>query len=122
MYLPRVIEYNSYCNEARDKYLQIANYLGLGGEDNNKKIESLTNLIVGLNRDLGIPCCIKKLNANGEESENGFISEQEFLSRVDAIAENALADACTLSNPRTPTKQDLVKILKCCYYGEKYTE
>ena len=119
MYLPRVIEYNAKNEYARAKYLLICKYLGLGGEDNNQKIESLVNLIVGLNRDLQIPTCIKECGVNGEVVENGFVSEQEFLNRVEGIAENALVDACTLSNPRSVTKQDLIEILKCCYYGKR---
>ena len=117
MYLPRVIEYNAKDEYARARYLLICKYLGLGGEDNNQKIQSLVNLVVGLTRDLQIAPCISKCGVNGEIVEEGFVSEQEFLSRVDAIAENALLDACTLSNPRKPTKQVLVEILKCCYYG-----
>lgn len=119
MYLPRVIEYNAKTDFAREKYLLICKYLGLGGEDNNQKIQSLINLIEGLCNDMQMPTCIKNCGINGEATERGFVTEQEFLSRLDSIAENALLDACTLSNPRKPTKQDLIEILKCCYYGKR---
>ena len=29
---------------------------------------------------------------------------------------NAIADACTGSNPRQPTQEEMEKLLKCCYY------
>jgi len=119
MYLPRVIEYNAKNEYAREKYLLLCKYLGLGGEDHNQKIQSLINLIVGLCEDMGIPTCIKHCGVNGEVVKQGFVSEEEFLSRVDDIAENAFNDACTLSNPRKTSKEDLVEILKCCYYGKK---
>ena len=119
MYLPRIIEFNSKNPYAREKYLLICKFLGLGGEDNSQKIQSLINLIVGLCRDLQMPLCIKECGVNGEVVKEGFVSEKEFLSRVDSIAENALLDACTLSNPRKPNKQEMIEILKCCYYGNK---
>ena len=74
---------------------------------------------MGLCEDMGIPTCIKHCGVNGEVVKQGFVSEEEFLSRVDSIAENAFNDACTLSNPRKTSKEDLVEILKWCYYGKK---
>ena len=32
------------------------------------------------------------------------------------IAKNAIADACTGSNPRQPSQEEMEKLLKCCYY------
>ena len=32
------------------------------------------------------------------------------------IAKNAVADACTGSNPRQPSVEEMEKLLKCCYY------
>ena len=29
---------------------------------------------------------------------------------------NAILDACTGSNPRQPSQEEMEKLLKCCYY------
>ena len=49
-------------------------------------------------------------------AENGFVPENVFLERLHDIAVNALGDACTGSNPRQPSVEEMEKLLKCCYY------
>ena len=60
------------------------------------------------------------------EEEQGWVQEAANLARMaqreiaieneqkllDKMADAALADACTPSNPRTPTKEDIMKIYK----------
>ena len=48
--------------------------------------------------------------------EQGFVPESVFLERLPEIARNAIADACTGSNPRQPSQEEMEKLLKCCYY------
>ncbi|MBQ9420645.1 MAG: butanol dehydrogenase, partial [Lachnospiraceae bacterium] len=36
--------------------------------------------------------------------------------RLPGIAERAIGDACTGSNPRQPSQEEMEKLLKCCYY------
>ena len=40
----------------------------------------------------------------------------ELISRLHDIAVNAIGDACTGSNPRQPSVEEMEKLLKCCYY------
>ena len=42
--------------------------------------------------------------------------ENVFLERLPEIAKNAIADACTGSNPRQPSQEEMEALLKCCYY------
>ena len=42
--------------------------------------------------------------------------EDVFLQRLPEIAKNAIADACTGSNPRQPSQEEMEKLFKCCYY------
>ena len=49
------------------------------------------------------------------------MDESLFKSTVDFVAENAIKDPCTGSNPRVPTVEDLKKILECAYYGVDVT-
>ena len=40
------------------------------------------------------------------------VSYAEYESKLDAMAEAALLDRCTKTNPRVPTKADVIEILK----------
>ena len=44
------------------------------------------------------------------------VKEDEFLEKLPDIAANAILDACTGSNPRQPSQEEMEKLLKCCYY------
>ena len=39
-----------------------------------------------------------------------------IMAALPEIAKNAIADACTGSNPRQPSQEEMEKLLKCCYY------
>ena len=43
---------------------------------------------------------------------------KEFMDKLPTVAELAIGDACTGSNPRIPTQEEMEKLLKACYYGE----
>ena len=40
------------------------------------------------------------------------ITEEEYLSHVEAMAQAALLDGCTATNPRVPTKAEIIEIYK----------
>ena len=42
-----------------------------------------------------------------------------FLSRLPEIDKNALGDACTGSNPRQPSQEEMEKLLLACYYDRE---
>ena len=48
--------------------------------------------------------------------EGGIIDEKEFNDKLATVAELAVGDACTGSNPRQPSQEEMEKLLKCCYY------
>lgn len=116
MYLPKVIAFNVRDERAAERYGVIAGEIGLPGESDPEKIESLIELIRKMNVELSIPPCISCYGADGLPAERGFVSEKVFLERLPQIAENAVADACTGSNPRQPTVEEMERLLKCCYY------
>ena len=109
MYLPKVIKYNSKNPEAAKRYAEIAIAAGLTGETTEELVEALIQKIRAYNVSLNIPSCIK-------EYENGMVPEDEFLEKLPRVAELAIGDACTGSNPRIPTQEEMEKLLKCCYY------
>ena len=116
MYLPKVIAFNAKDPVAKKRYGVIADYMGLKGKNDDEKVAALIAYIRKMNDDLNIPHCIKNYGADSFPCEQGFVPEKVFLERVHDIAVNALADACTGSNPRQPSVEEMEKLLKCCYY------
>ncbi len=116
MYLPKVIAFNAKNDEARARYAAIADAMGLGGDSDTAKVKSLIAFLRGMNDALNIPQCIQHYGADSLPCEQGFVPESVFLERLPSIAENAIADACTGSNPRIPTQEEMEKLLRACYY------
>ena len=116
MYLPKVIRFNAKDPAAAKRYAYIADFMGLGGNTEEEKIELLIQALRSMNDDLNIPHCIQHYGEGGLPAETGIVPEEEFLSKVHDIAANALLDACTGSNPRQPSQEEMEKLLKCCYY------
>lgn len=104
IYLPYVIKFNAKTAAAR--YAEIARHLGITGTD-EECVNALCAKIDEYNVNLSIPKNLKEFGIN----------EEEFLEKVDAIAELAVGDACTGSNPRTISPEEMSKLLKCTYYG-----
>ncbi len=116
MYLPKVIAFNAKDERAAERYAFIADYLGLGGETRDEKIAALIAFVRSLNDKLNIPHGIKFYGADSYPTEQGFVPEHVFLERLPQIAKEAIGDACTGSNPRQPSQEEMEKLLKCCYY------
>jgi len=105
MYLPKVIKFNAVNPEAKTRYEEIASFLGL-----EPTVEALIAHLLKMNTELNIPTCIK-------EYEGSIIDEKEFLEKLDKVATLAVGDACTGSNPREITPEQMAKLLKACYYN-----
>ncbi len=116
MYLPKVIAFNAKDPEAKKRYGEIADFMQLGGANDDEKVELLIKHLRGMNDALNIPQCIKHYGADSYPCEQGFVPEDVFLAKLHDIAVNAIADACTGSNPRQPSVEEMEKLLKCCYY------
>lgn len=116
MYLPKVIAYNAKDETAKKRYGVIADYMHLGGENDDEKVALLIKYLRGMNDALNIPHSINHYGADGLPAEVGFVPEDVFLERLPEIAKNAIADACTGSNPRIPTQEEMENLLKACYY------
>ena len=116
MYLPKVIAFNAKDPTALKRYGQIADFMGLGGSSDEEKVQLLIAYLRKMNDELKIPHCIKNYGADSYPVEQGFVPEDVFLERLPEIAKNAIGDACTGSNPRQPSQEEMEKLLKCCYY------
>ena len=116
MYLPKVIAFNAKNETARKRYGQIADHMSLGGSNDEEKVALLINHLRQMSEELNIPHCIKNYGADSYPCEQGFVPEEVFLEKLPEIAALAIGDACTGSNPRIPTQEEMEKLLKCCYY------
>ena len=116
MYLPKVIRFNAKDAAAAERYAEIADCIKLGGNTTDEKIDNLITLLRNMNDDLNIPHCIRNYGEGGLPADTGIVPEDEFLEKLHDIAANAILDACTGSNPRQPSQEEMEKLLKCCYY------
>lgn len=107
IYLPYVIKYNAKDAVAASRYAEIARRMGLAGTSEKALINSLCEKIDAFNVTLSIP---KSLKAFG-------INEAEFKEKIAKIAELAVGDACTGSNPRAIDPAAMEKLFICTYYG-----
>ncbi len=117
--LPYVIKYNASLPskfsafpkyesfKADKKYAELAEIIGKSGSTAEESINNLIDAVTLLNKNLNIPTSLKELG----------ISEEEFLSKVDALSEIAHEDQCTGTNPRYPLISEIKDIYLKCYYG-----
>ncbi|XVG96634.1 iron-containing alcohol dehydrogenase [Eubacteriales bacterium KG127] len=116
MYLPKVIAFNAKDQTAKKRYGIIADYMHLGGSNDDEKVQLLIKFCRDMNDKLNIPHCIKNYGSDSYPTERGFVPEEVFLERLPQIAKLAIEDACTGSNPRIPTQEEMEKLLKAAYY------
>ncbi len=108
--LPHVIEFNAdykpgyykeESNETAVRYAEIAKKLGLQASNTKNGVRSLVQAIKQLQKQLGMPQTLQECNVD-------LSSLKEMKAE---IAEGALKDGCTVTNPRIPSANDVVKIL-----------
>lgn len=109
MYLPKVIKFNSKEPESMARYADIARFIGLAGDSDEALTDALIAEIKEMNKKLNIAPCIKLY-------EGGIIDEKEFNEKLATVAELAVGDACTGSNPRAIDPEQMAKLLTCCFY------
>ncbi|WP_035293837.1 iron-containing alcohol dehydrogenase [Clostridium sp. KNHs214] len=107
IFLPYVIDFNKKaCGE---RYAKIAKRLGLGGTTQDELIDSLTDMIREMNKKMNIPLTMKEYG----------VTEADFKANLEFISENAVADACTSSNPRAISVDEMKKVFEATFYGNK---
>lgn len=117
MYLGKVIQFNARDARAKTRYAFIAKeILHLEGNTEDELVEALVQKIRDINDALNIPQGIKNYGEGGTKSETSIIDEKEFFEKAPEVARLAIKDACTLSNPRKPTQEEMEQLLKCVYF------
>ncbi|OVE66604.1 bifunctional acetaldehyde-CoA/alcohol dehydrogenase [Clostridium diolis] len=79
------------------RYARIADYLNLGGNTEEEKVELLIKAIDDLKAKVGIPKSIKEFG----------VSEEKFYASMDEMVEQAFDDQCTGANPRYPLMSEI---------------
>ena len=112
--LPYIIEFNSgigLTNRSQreypscvKKYCNLARILGVSNMNEVTTIRALISYLHFLNAEMGIPSKVSDACPN--------LSKEEYDAQVDAMAEAALRDGCTATNPRIPMKPDIIEIYK----------
>jgi len=92
---------------ADQKYADISRRMNFPAYTNEEGVDSLIREVKRLNADIGIPTSFKEAG----------IEEQEFLSKVDMLADRAFEDQCTNANPRLPLVAEIRQMLLDSYYG-----
>jgi len=94
------------------RYAEIADHLKLGGNTDEEKLENLIAAVNSLKTKVGIKATIRDYG----------IDEEEFLSKLDDMVEQAFDDQCTGANPRYPLMSEMKQMYLNAYYGKHFTE
>lgn len=89
------------------RYAEVADYLKLGGNTDEEKLELLIAAVEELKTKIGIQKTIRDYG----------IDEATFLSRLDDMVEQAFDDQCTGANPRYPLMSEIKQMYLNAYYG-----
>ncbi|MEV3151597.1 1-propanol dehydrogenase PduQ [Paenibacillus larvae] len=112
--LPHVIEFNADYkpgygkdegNAAAARYAEISRSLGLPASNSRSGVRSLVQAIKQLQKQLKMPQTLKDCN----------IAYSTLEKMQEAIAQGALKDGCTATNPRVPSDADVIGILNKMY-------
>jgi acetaldehyde dehydrogenase/alcohol dehydrogenase len=99
---------------AKGRYSTAIDYLRFSsGDSKEDKIELLITKVEWLKQQVGIPPTLKEALPQ--------VSEANFLAAVDRMAEQALDDQCTGTNPRAPLLEDLKRLYLAAYYDNAET-
>lgn len=90
------------------RYAEVAETLGIGGKDDDEKLQNLLERISALKTEIGIMPTIRD-----------YVPDEEvFLKTLDEMSEQAFDDQCTGANPRYPLISEIKQMYLNAYYGE----
>lgn len=115
MLLPHIIEYNSDINihskskkeypASVRKYVNVAKLLGCSNFNEITTVRALVSWIQFMNKEMNIPLSVSQCG----------IEKTDYFNAIDSMAEKAISDACTKTNPRVPTKMEIMSIFEHLY-------
>ena len=93
---------------ALERYLEIADALGIEGKSKGEKFNNFIAAIRALQKRIGIKPTIRDYVPD----------EKDFLDRLDDMVEQAFDDLCTGANPRYPLMSEIKQMYLNAYYGK----
>ena len=94
------------------RYAEVADYLKVGGNTDQEKLDNLIKAIAELKETIGIKRTIRDYVPD----------EGDFLARLDDMTEQAFDDQCTGANPRYPLMSEIKQMYLNAYYGKTFVE
>lgn len=110
--LPYVMSFNAGCSEGltpvAKRYAKIARLLGLEATSVRQSALNLIRTARKYVQQFNIPPSIQAAGVSGAE----------FEEDLEAMADAALADSCTATNPRPCTKEEILQVFQKAYQGK----
>ena len=94
------------------RYARIADYLHLGGNTEEEKVQLLIDAIDELMKKVNIPNSIKDYG----------VSKVDFYESLDEMVEQSFDDQCTVTNPRYPLMSEIKQMFINSYGEDKKTK
>ena len=92
---------------AKTKYGQVADEIGLGGKTDDEKVERLIKAVDDLMTEINLPKSIREFG----------VKEEEFMANLDVLVERSFDDQCTGANPRYPLMSEIKQLFLDAYEG-----
>lgn len=110
--LPYVMSFNAGCTSkltpTARRYAKIARSIGMGATSTRQSALNLIRFARSSMEKLGIPSSVKATK---------LVTAAEFEEMLDELAETALADRCTATNPEPCTVEDIKGVFRKAYNG-----
>lgn len=107
--LPVVMSFNAGCETTltpvATRYAELASLIGMGATSMRQSALNLIHMVRRLQQRMGVPQCIR----------DAGVSAEDFEAALDAMADAALADRCTATNPKPCTKEDIIELYRQAY-------
>lgn len=94
--------------EGKRRYAKVAEFLNLGGKNDDEKVANLIKAVEKLKKSISIPASIKEWG----------VDEKTFLDNLDELSELAFDDQCTGANPAYPLISEIKQMYLNAYYGK----
>lgn len=107
--LPYTIQFQSKEGKVKELYADLAAFLGIDFDSREDAPDKLAEGVLNI------------LDATGSPKSYGEteITDEEWSDGKEKVIKNALGDPCTMTTRRTPSKEEMEKLVDCCWEGKK---
>lgn len=107
--LPVVMSFNAGCETTltpvATRCAELASLIGMGATSMRQSALNLIHMVRRLQQRMGVP---QRIRDTG-------VSAEDFEAALDTMADAALADRCTATNPKPCTKEDIIELYRQAY-------